>query len=60
MVNSKHFELLVVFVNRVCDFNGIVFYRKGGLWNCLQNLDLRFLSYMITIFGAKDSICALL
>ena len=31
MDRSKHFGLLVVFVSKVCDFNGIEFTEKGAV-----------------------------
>ena len=44
MVRSKHFGLLVVFVNRVCDFNGIEFTETGV---CKLYLQLQFLGFKL-------------
>ena len=45
----QHFELLVVFVNKVCDFNGIEFTGKGVCRIVFATLVFRFLSYWVTI-----------
>ena len=48
MVRSKHFGLFVIFVNKVCDFNGIEFTEKGVCGIEFKLSGLRVLSYLIT------------
>ena len=46
----KHFRLMVVFVNKVCDFNRIKFTEKEAYRIEFKFLSLRVLCYLITIF----------
>ena len=48
-VRLKHFGLLVVFVNKVCDFNRIEFTEKGVCRFVFTTLVFRFLSSLVTI-----------